>query len=47
MERAVDTILVADMKGDQERFIAEGFDGYIAKPVNIQALYRKIVQLVR
>jgi len=47
MERAVDSILVADINGDQERFIAEGFGGYIAKPVNIQALYRKIVQLVR
>jgi CheY-like chemotaxis protein len=23
------------MKGDEERFLAEGFDGFIAKPVRI------------
>ena len=26
------------MRGDRERFLAEGFDGYVAKPVNIGEL---------
>lgn len=26
------------MKGDRERLLAEGFDGYIAKPINIKEL---------
>jgi two-component system cell cycle response regulator DivK len=28
------------MKGDQERLLAEGFDGYIAKPVDIKEVPR-------
>jgi two-component system cell cycle response regulator DivK len=23
------------MKGDQERFLAEGFDGYLEKPISV------------
>jgi two-component system cell cycle response regulator DivK len=26
------------MRGDRERFLAEGFDGYVAKPVDIREL---------
>lgn len=26
------------MKGDRERFLADGFDGYIAKPVRISEI---------
>ena len=25
------------MKGDRERFLAEGFDGYLEKPISVQA----------
>ena len=31
------------MRGDDERFLAEGFDGYISKPVNV----REFVGIVR
>ena len=31
------------MRGDDERFLAEGFDGYISKPVNV----RELVGIVR
>jgi two-component system cell cycle response regulator DivK len=24
------------MRGDRERFLAEGFDGYVSKPVNVR-----------
>ena len=30
------------MKGDQERLLADGFDGYISKPVDIRELPRVI-----
>ena len=30
------------MHGDRERFLAAGFDGYIAKPVNIVALVHTV-----
>jgi len=26
------------MQGDRERFLAEGFDGYVSKPVNVREL---------
>ena len=26
------------MRGDRERFLAEGFDGYVSKPVNVREL---------
>jgi len=31
------------MRGDRERFIAEGFDGYVSKPVNV----RELIGIVR
>ncbi len=34
------------MKGDRERFIAEGFDGYISKPLSIPVLYQTIRDLI-
>ncbi len=42
-ERATAAILVVAftafaMKGDRERLLAAGFDGYLAKPVDIKAL---------
>ncbi|MEP7120531.1 MAG: response regulator [Byssovorax sp.] len=30
------------MKGDRERFIAAGFDGYVCKPIDIKELFRSI-----
>ena len=35
------------MKGDRERFIAEGFDGYISKPLSIPILYRTVRDLLQ
>jgi CheY-like chemotaxis protein len=26
------------MQGDRDRFLAEGFDGYVSKPVNVREL---------
>jgi two-component system cell cycle response regulator DivK len=34
------------MKGDQESLLAEGFDGYIAKPVDIKELPRVLAQFL-
>lgn len=31
------------MRGDRERFLAEGFDGYVSKPVNV----RELIETVR
>jgi two-component system cell cycle response regulator DivK len=31
------------MRGDRERFLAEGFDGYVSKPVNV----RELIAIVR
>ncbi len=30
------------MKGDEEKIIAQGFDGYIAKPVDMKELLKKL-----
>jgi CheY-like chemotaxis protein len=30
------------MKGDRERFIAAGFDGYVCKPIDVRELFRSI-----
>jgi two-component system cell cycle response regulator DivK len=30
------------MQGDRERFLAAGFDGYVAKPVNVRELLGKV-----
>ena len=35
------------MQGDRERFEAAGFDGYLAKPVDIDELLRVVEQLLR
>jgi two-component system, cell cycle response regulator DivK len=32
------------MDGDRERFLAEGFDGYVSKPVNIAGLVATVKQ---
>ena len=31
------------MRGDRERFLADGFDGYVSKPVNV----RELIEIVR
>ena len=33
------------LQGDRERFLAQGFDGYISKPVDIQLLGRELMRL--
>ena len=30
------------MEGDRERFLAEGFDGYLSKPVDVRELIRTV-----
>jgi two-component system cell cycle response regulator DivK len=35
------------MKGDQESLLAEGFDGYLSKPVNIKELPKVVESHVR
>jgi two-component system cell cycle response regulator DivK len=32
------------MEGDRERFLAEGFDGYLSKPLNVAALLDTVRQ---
>ena len=32
------------MKGDRERLLAEGFDGYIAKPIDIKEIPKLVAQ---
>ena len=32
------------MKGDRERLLAEGFDGYIAKPIDIKEIPTLVAQ---
>jgi two-component system cell cycle response regulator DivK len=32
------------MRGDRERFLAEGFDGYLSKPVNVRDLVETVRQ---
>jgi len=34
------------MQGDRERFLASGFDGYLAKPVNIRELVAAVREAV-
>ena len=34
------------MKGDREKFIACGMDGYVAKPVHIDKLRKEIVRVL-
>lgn len=34
------------MKGDEEKYLGEGFDGYVSKPVNIDELMKKIESLL-
>ena len=35
------------MRGDRERFLAEGFDGYVSKPVNVRELIRIVRAALR
>jgi CheY-like chemotaxis protein len=35
------------MKGDRERFIAAGMDGYVTKPVDFDELARTIAEVCR
>jgi CheY-like chemotaxis protein len=32
------------MKGDRERYLGEGFDGYLAKPLDLDSLRREILR---
>jgi len=32
------------MQGDRERFLAEGFDGYLSKPLNVRELIGTVRQ---
>jgi CheY-like chemotaxis protein len=32
------------MKGDRERLLADGFDGYISKPINIKDISQVVAQ---
>ena len=34
------------MQGDREHFLAEGFDGYLSKPVNVRELLSTVQQYV-
>jgi PAS domain S-box-containing protein len=34
------------LQGDRERFLAQGFDGYISKPVDMHLLDRELIRLV-
>lgn len=34
------------MQGDQERFLAAGFDGYASKPIDAKALWRQMEPLL-
>jgi CheY-like chemotaxis protein len=34
------------MKGDRERLLAEGFDGYIAKPIDIKDIAQVVAQYI-
>jgi CheY-like chemotaxis protein len=35
------------MSGDRERLLAEGFDGYISKPVSLKLLIEALKQAVK
>jgi CheY-like chemotaxis protein len=32
------------MRGDRERFLAEGFDGYIAKPIEVKTFAKQVAE---
>ena len=34
------------MRGDEARFLAEGFDGYISKPIDIKNLQKTVEELL-
>ena len=34
------------MRGDRERFLSEGFDGYIAKPIEVKSFAKTVEELV-
>jgi CheY-like chemotaxis protein len=35
------------MKGDEERVLAAGCDGYVSKPIDVEALPRLVTELLR
>lgn len=35
------------MRGDEQRFIAEGFDGYLAKPISVREFPDKVREFLR
>ena len=35
------------MRGDEERFLAEGFDGYLQKPISVRALPDQVRSFLR
>jgi CheY-like chemotaxis protein len=43
---AIIALTALAMKGDQERCLACGMDGYVSKPINVQALFSAIERVV-
>jgi two-component system cell cycle response regulator DivK len=35
------------MRGDEQRFLAEGFDGYLAKPISVREFPDRIKEFMR
>ncbi len=35
------------MKGDREKFLAEGFDGYISKPIDVREFLKAVAEIIQ